>query len=72
MKFSLAVASVLKTTGGKLWNKPWGLPGTTKAAKKNRLDANRLDTKNRAALADAASREAPSSAPSLTSSKSSK
>ena len=40
----------------KLWNKPWGLPGITKAARKNRLDANRVDSKNRAALADAAAR----------------
>lgn len=57
MRLSLAVAAVLKTTGGKLWLKPWGHPGLTKAAKSNRLGAVRADERSRKALADAAARE---------------
>lgn len=57
MRLSLAVAAVLKTTGGKLWLKPWGHPGLTKATKANRLGAVRADERSRKALADAAARE---------------
>lgn len=57
MRLSLAVAAVLKTTGGKLWLKPWGHPGLTKAAKSNRLGAVKADGRSRKALADAAARE---------------
>ena len=57
MRLSLAVAAVLKTTGGKLWLKPWGNPGLTKAAKSNRLGAVKADERSRKALAAAAARE---------------
>ena len=57
MRLSLAVAAVLKTTGGKLWLKPWGHPGLTKAAKSNRLGAVKADERSRKALADASARE---------------
>ena len=57
MRLSLAVAAVLKTTGGKLGLKPWGHPGLTKATKSNRLGAVRADERSRKALADAAARE---------------
>ena len=57
MRLTLAAAAVLKTTGGKLWLKPWGHPGLTKAAKSNRLGAVKADERSRKALADAAARE---------------
>ena len=57
MRLSLAVAAVLKTTGGKLWLKPWGHPGLSKATKSNRLSAVKTDERSRKALADAAARE---------------
>ena len=31
-----AVFIVFKTTGGRLWNKPWGRPGMTQTMKANR------------------------------------
>lgn len=69
MRLSLAVAAVLKTTGGKLWLKPWGHPGLTKAAKSNRLGAVRADERSRKALAEAAAREPLSAAAAAASSK---
>jgi hypothetical protein len=57
MRLSLAVAAVLKTTGGKLWLKPWGHPGLTRAAKSNRSGAVKADERSRKALAEAAARE---------------
>jgi hypothetical protein len=33
--FAVMMARVMKTTGGKLWLKPWGVPKITKANKRN-------------------------------------
>ena len=33
--FAVLMARVMKTTGGKLWLKPWGVPKITKANKRN-------------------------------------
>lgn len=52
---SRGIFAVFKTTGGKLWNKPWGIPKTTRTQKGNKrknklqiarnLDALRLAKK---------------------------
>lgn len=36
MFFSAALAVVFKTTGGRIWNKPWGLPRLSRTRKANR------------------------------------
>lgn len=36
MFFSSALQVVFKTTGGRVWNKPWGLPRLSKTRKANR------------------------------------
>lgn len=33
--FAVMMARVMKTTGGRLWHKPWGVPKITKANKVN-------------------------------------
>jgi len=33
--FVVMMARVMKTTGGRLWHKPWGVPKITKANKVN-------------------------------------
>ena len=38
---SSVLCVVYKRTGGKLWNKPWGLPPLSKTQKRNRLESRR-------------------------------
>ena len=39
---SSVLCVVFKRTGGKLWNKPWGLPPLSPTQKRNRLKERRL------------------------------
>jgi hypothetical protein len=57
MFFSSAVAVVFKTTGGRVWNKPWGLPRLTRTRKANRRKNLALFNKNVSVLKAAAARE---------------
>ena len=57
MKVSATLCRVLKTTGGKLWHKPWGVPSQTRASKQNAKAALAVVSANREALAAAASGE---------------
>jgi len=59
VRASSAVLKVLKTTGGKLWHKPWGVPSPSRAARKNAAAAEKVVAANRAALKSAAAWEAP-------------
>jgi len=59
MKVSVTLCRVLKTTGGKLWHKPWGVPSQSRASKKNASAAAKTVASNRAALSQAASAEPP-------------
>lgn len=56
MRPTAVLQRVLKLTGGKAWNKPFGV-ATPISAKKNRKAGERVDAANRAALAEAAARE---------------
>ena len=58
-----ALARVLKTTGGKAWAKPWGIPGRTRAQKRNLRDVQKAEAGTRSTLADAAAREPAPAAP---------
>lgn len=53
---STAACIVRKLTGGKAWNKPWGV-ATPASRKSNRKAGHAVDAANRAALADAAARQ---------------
>lgn len=46
MFFSSALQIVFKTTGGRVWNKPWGLPRLTRTRKANRRKNMQLFNKN--------------------------
>jgi hypothetical protein len=57
MFFSSAVAVVFKTTGGRLWNKPWGLPRLSRTRRANRRKNLALFNKNISVLRAAAAAE---------------
>lgn len=46
MFFSSAMQVVFKTTGGRIWNKRWGLPKLTRTRKENRKKDIRLFNQN--------------------------
>jgi hypothetical protein len=56
---SRAACVVFKTTGGRLWNKPWGLPRLTKTQKENRRKTNQEVKKNMSVLKAAAAAQSP-------------
>lgn len=56
MRPSSVLAIVKKLTGGKAWNKPWGI-ATPATAKKNRAAARGVEASNWDALRAAAARE---------------
>lgn len=42
MRFTAPLLVVYKKTGGRLWNKPWGLPPLTKTQIRNRKKENNI------------------------------
>ena len=56
VRASTVLCIVRKLTGGKAWNKPWGV-ATPASRKSNRKAGHAVDAANRAALADAAARQ---------------
>jgi hypothetical protein len=59
MFFTSALQVVFKTTGGRVWNKPWGLPRLTRTRKANRRKNLALFNKNISLLKAAAAAEPP-------------
>jgi hypothetical protein len=57
MFFTSALQVVFKTTGGRIWNKPWGLPRLTRTRKANRRKNLALFNKNISVLKAAAAQE---------------
>lgn len=58
MVFVSKIAEVVfKRTGGRLWNKPWGLPKVTQTRKANRRRANNLIRQNQDVLKEAAAKD---------------
>jgi hypothetical protein len=57
MFFTAALQVVFKTTGGRVWNKPWGLPRLTRTRKANRRKSIALFNKNISLLKAAAAAE---------------
>ena len=57
MFFSSALSIVFKTTGGRIWNKPWGLPRLSKTRKANRRKNLALFQRNVSVLKAAAALE---------------
>lgn len=57
MFFTSALQVVFKTTGGRIWNKPWGLPRLTRTRKANRRKNLALFNKNISVLRAAAAAE---------------
>ena len=58
MVFGTRVLSVVyKNTGGKLWNKPWGLPSPTSTQKANRRKQRQDEQSVAAVLKEAAAKE---------------
>jgi len=57
MFFTSALQIVYKTTGGRIWNKPWGLPRLSKTRKANRRKNLKLFNKNVSVLKAAAAQE---------------
>ncbi|KAI8462634.1 MAG: hypothetical protein J3K34DRAFT_475954 [Monoraphidium minutum] len=57
MFFSSALQVVFKTTGGRVWNKPWGLPRLSATRKANRRKNLALFNKNISVLKAAAAAE---------------
>ena len=57
MFFTTALQIVFKTTGGRIWNKPWGLPRLTRTRKANRRKNMALFNKNISILKAAAAAE---------------
>ena len=48
--FAVMMARVMKTTGGKLWLKPWGVPKITKANKRNFKQRSKRIQENQVSL----------------------
>ena len=54
---SRALLVVYKNTGGRLWNKPWGLPPPTSTQKANRRKQRQEEQSVSAVLKEAAANE---------------
>jgi hypothetical protein len=54
---SQVLCVVYKRTGGRAWNKKWGLPSLTRTQKANRLEQRREEQQIRALLKEAADRD---------------
>uniref|UniRef100_A0A061SAU0 Uncharacterized protein n=1 Tax=Tetraselmis sp. GSL018 TaxID=582737 RepID=A0A061SAU0_9CHLO len=54
---SRAALTVLKTKGGLLWNKPWGLKSLTQTQKENRRKKEKLMQQNSIVLKNAAEKD---------------
>lgn len=52
-----ALSVVYKKTGGRLWNKPWGLPSPTRTQKANRRKQRQDEQSVAAILKEAAVKE---------------
>lgn len=52
-----ALSVVYKNTGGRLWNKPWGLPSPTSTQKANRRKQRQDEQSVAAVLKEAAAKE---------------
>jgi len=59
MRFTAPLLVVYKKTGGRLWNKPWGLPPLTKTQIRNRKKENNIVQQTLTALRLAAANEPP-------------
>ena len=58
MVFGTRVLSVVyKNTGGRLWNKPWGLPSPSRTQKANRRKQRQDEQSVAAVLKEAAAKE---------------
>ncbi|KAK9904669.1 hypothetical protein WJX75_000089 [Coccomyxa subellipsoidea] len=57
VQVSAVLRIVKKTTGGKLWNKPWGLPPLTRTQKANKSKGRKAEQKVDQVLREAAVKE---------------